>query len=267
MRWWRLAVATLLLAGCATIEQRDPGVRGRQGVSVVRVIDGDSLIVETGAGPLEVRLDGVNTPEVGECHHEAAREHLTAMLENSVLTLGLEGVDRFGRALARLEADGIDVVFEQVRWGHGLAVASAADAERLITAEEAAHRERVGMWGNDCRRSPDIAVGFDTEGSVTDPPGDDGGRLDDEIVLVVNSGDRPVDLAGWQLRDGSSRHRFRFADGSVLAPGKRIAVASSAPGWAPSGEPVWSNIGDVAILADDSGRVVARWRYRAPLGT
>jgi hypothetical protein len=111
-------------------------------------------------------------------------------------------------------------------------------------------------------------ISFDPDASSTDPPGDDGDRLHSEVISLINLGDQPVDLAGWGLRDGSSRHRFLFATGgSVIAPGGRIDVASSSPGWVPGGEPVWSNRGDIAILLDDSGLVVARWRYQSAGGT
>ena len=38
-------------------------------------------------------------------------------------------------------------------------------------------------------------------------------------------------------------------------------VTSADPGWDPGGGPVWNNSGDMALLLDRHGRVVARWRY------
>jgi hypothetical protein len=147
-------------------------------------------------------------------------------------------------------------------------VPSAVGGDRLIEAEDAAFRDHIGMWGPECRPIPHPPISFDPDASSTDPPGDDGDRLHSEVISLINLGDQPVDLAGWGLRDGSSRHRFLFATGgSVIAPGGRIDVASSSPGWVPGGEPVWSNRGDIAILLDDSGLVVARWRYQSAGGT
>lgn len=267
MRWWRSAMLIVLVTGCAgTGFAEKPADPGPERIEVIEVIDGDSLLVGRRSGRLEVRLVGVNAPEIGECHHAEARQGLVTMLDDSVVTLSVEGTDRFGRVLGRLEVDGSDASLGLVRAGHGLALVSASDSDRLIEAEEAAYGQGLGMWAPDCRLRSGPAVGFDAASSVPDPPGDEREHLDAEIVVVVNFGEEPVDLGGWQLRDGSSRHRFRFPESSVLDPMSRITVSSSSADWVPGGGPVWSNSGDVALLLDDSGRVVSRWRYRPPSG-
>lgn len=265
LMWWRIAGLALLLAGCGAagpFAEVDPGP-GPGTVTVIRVIDGDSLLVQTGAGRVEVRLDGVNTPERGECHHEEARDRLREIIGDSLVTMEQRGIDRFGRSLARLTVEGTDIALDMARGGHGVALATAPDPQPLLEAEESAYRDGLGMWGGACRSDAPTGVGFDAAAGEVDPPGRDEERLGAEIVVVANLGERAVDLSGWIVRDGSSRHRFRFNPGTVIAPGERLEVGSSSPGWSPGGEAVWSNSGDVAILLDEAGRVVARWRYYA----
>jgi endonuclease YncB( thermonuclease family) len=258
-RW--IAATTLVVTACGVgagtgHPNPEPGA-----VSVIRVIDGDSLLVETGTGRLEVRVVGVNAPDRGECHHEAARDRLEEIVENAVVTIAREGRDRFGRNLARVFVDGSDMALKMVRLGHGIAAPNAADPRSLLESEETAYRGRLGMWGGECRSSTRAWVGFDIAAGDVDPPGPDGDLLHAEKVVVANFGDQPADLSRWAIRDGSSRHRYHFTMGTVLAPGGRLEVASSSPGWVPGGVPVWSNSGDVAILLDDTGKVVDRWRY------
>jgi endonuclease YncB( thermonuclease family) len=231
-------------------------------VSLVRVGDGDTLVLETQRGEVEVRLSGVNAPDRGECGHGEATARLAAMVDDSRLALAVEGTDQFGRALGRLEADDSDVALALVREGHGLAVATAPNSYELLAAEGTAHAEGIGMWATDsCGAGSRPHVTFDPGASVPDPAGRDEEELDAEVIVIVNRGDHAVDLSRWVLRDGSSRHRYRFGSGVMLQPGATIQIDSADPGWSPGGGPVWSNEGDIALLLDPLGGVVARWRY------
>jgi hypothetical protein len=40
-----------------------------------------------------------------------------------------------------------------------------------------------------------------------------------------------------------------------------MTIRSTDPGWVPGGSPVWSNGGDMVLVLDETGRVVARHRY------
>jgi hypothetical protein len=54
-----------------------------------------------------------------------------------------------------------------------------------------------------------------------------------------------------------------FADGTTLAPGEQIEISSGCAGrlsWC-AGSPIWNNDGDMALLLDAYGTVVARARY------
>ncbi len=255
-------LVSVLLASCGGgLVATGPTGSGPEPVTVIRVIDGDSLVVETETGALQVRISGVNAPDLGECHHREALVYLEEALEDATVAMVREGTDQYGRVLARVDADEVDVALWLVRSGQGLAMVSASHPKALVEAEEAAYRERQGMWDPTCGVGHPPPVDFDPEESVIDPPGPDSDALGAEVVFVVNRGSRPVDLGGWTLRDTSSRHRFRFEPGTTIRPGQRIGVSSSSRGWTPGGTPVWSNDGDVALLVDDSGAVVARWRY------
>lgn len=261
MTLWRM-LATVVLASCGGgLVATGPTGSAAEPVTVIRVIDGDSLVVETETGALQVRISGVNAPDRGECHHLEARAYLEEAVEGATLAIAREGTDQYGRVLARVEANGADLALRLIRDGQGVAMTDGSHPDDLVEAEEAAYRERQGMWGPACGAGHPPLMDFDPEESVVDPPGPDGDALGAEVVFVVNHGSRPVELGGWTLRDASSRHRFRFEPGTTIRPGQRIGIPSSSKGWAPGGTPVWSNDGDVALLVDDSGRVVARWRY------
>lgn len=150
----------------------------------------------------------------------------------------------------------------------GFAVASTPDEsdpyrQAILDAEETAFSSRTGLWAADaCGGSGNLApISIDAEASLPDPDGPDDQNLRAELIVIDNGGSSAVDLDGWTIRDESTRHRFRFADGISIAPGDSIVVTSDAPGWDPGGSPVWNNSGDMALVQDPHGNVVARWRY------
>ena len=232
---------------------------------VTHVADGDSIDVEIGGVLQEVRLLGVNAPDRGECFADRSRDFLFDAVGGKSVTLDVRGQDQFTRALAIVVDDGEDINRRLVEQGMALAT-TPRDGDGLsgayVEAEETAYRGAIGLWDPAaCGSSTESRIEIDASSSQPDPSGPDDDVLSMEGVTLVNRGTTPADLSGWILRDESSRHRHRFPSETILQPGSSLFVASDDPGWSPGGSPVWNNGGDVALLLDRSGNVVARWRY------
>jgi micrococcal nuclease len=104
-----------------------------------------------------VRLLRVNTPEKNERGHEEAKEALKYLVRSADVTLefeneGPEKRDGFGRLLAYVHADGLNVNLELVRQGWSAFYTKygkgrlAAEFEK---AEAEARRAKVGLWGEE----------------------------------------------------------------------------------------------------------------------
>jgi endonuclease/exonuclease/phosphatase family metal-dependent hydrolase len=96
-----------------------------------------------------------------------------------------------------------------------------------------------------------------------------------EFVELVNAGDAPANLVGWQLSDGSGLRHVFSAD-STLAPGQALVVfggESAIPGGldravaASSGSLGLSNGGDTITLADASSAAVDSSSYSGSLSS
>jgi endonuclease YncB( thermonuclease family) len=94
---------------------------------IIRVVDGDTLsLICAEEGMVSARLLGFDTPEkyapkcLGEfLAAERASWHLRALIQGADrLSLTQEGTDQYGRALVRLELDGVDVARLMIRAGH-----------------------------------------------------------------------------------------------------------------------------------------------------
>ena len=93
------AVALLLLfpAQAATPENTFPAWL----VTVVRVSDGDSLIVvDSGQQKSRIRVYGIDCPEINQAGGKDAREYLADILLHAAVAIETVERDRYGRTVA-----------------------------------------------------------------------------------------------------------------------------------------------------------------------
>ncbi|MFA7248386.1 MAG: thermonuclease family protein [Dehalococcoidia bacterium] len=120
-------------------------------VDVARVIDGDTIDVQSAATALRVRLYGVNAPERGQPCADEATQRLEALAGTRVLLLpDARQTDPYGRELRYVfTSNGRSIDETLVR--EGLARAWRDDGSRraaLIDAEDQARASRTGcLWG------------------------------------------------------------------------------------------------------------------------
>lgn len=91
--------------------------------TVVHVSDGDTVYVRAAgqAGALPVRVLHIDAPEICQRGGQASRDALAAMVLQRPVRLESEGSDRYGRELARLYVQGLDVGREMVAQGQAWA--------------------------------------------------------------------------------------------------------------------------------------------------
>ena len=233
-------------------------------VVVTSVADGDSFRAESPAGEIEVRLLGVNSPELDECHGQAAKDALVDLIENRTIGLATEPeLDQFDRVLARAVVNETYVNWQMVSDGHSVVLTDGStDREELLEAEDAARASEIGMWASDICGAVGPRAALEITTVNFDPPGAD----DEESVTIINSGSDSIDLIGFVLRDESSVNRFVFP-GISLAPGEELTVVRGCgegkEGTIPwcTEQPIWNNDGDTVLLLDQAGRIVAIRRY------
>src|SRR3954447_19040945 len=159
-RWFAVVgvvvVAALLVCGCG--HEAASTNDGR--ATVVRVIDGDTIVVKVGDTEEHVRLIGIDTPETHkpdtpvECFGPEAATHMSELLPaNTTVRLerDIEARDRFGRLLAYVyrDNDGLFIDLAMVKDGFAgtLAIApNLAHRHEFDDAETEAQRARLGLW-------------------------------------------------------------------------------------------------------------------------
>jgi micrococcal nuclease len=145
----RFVVVLLVLVG-VVLGARSAVGGPAEDVRVVRVIDGDTVVVSGGE---RVRLIGVDTPERGDCFSRAATAQARRLAGGRAVRLRFDAErrDRYGRLLAYVHraSDGVFVNAEMVRHGYARTLTIAPNvrhAGRFMALEREARRTRRGLW-------------------------------------------------------------------------------------------------------------------------
>lgn len=139
-------------------------------VSLVRVVDGDTILVRQGSDTFYVRLLGINAPESVdpkrpvECFGQEAAGHLSVLLAQ-IKQLNLwsdpsqSSVDKYGRHLAYVETtDGFDFGLKMIQDGFAYEYTYDLPYKRQASYRQAEHLARakqLGLWSTQsgCRES------------------------------------------------------------------------------------------------------------------
>lgn len=137
-----------LMAGAGVVAAADRQSGEVLTASVIRVRDGDSLLVRAGGQDIEVRLADVDAPERGQPHADQARKALIDLLQRRSVSLEVLDTDAYRRKVARVRRlpDGLDVNAEVVRAGNAWVYRRYVRDASLFALEQAARDHRDGLW-------------------------------------------------------------------------------------------------------------------------
>ncbi len=264
-------------------------------VPLVRILDGDTIVVESNIGPRTVRLIGIDAPETASGAaggHEAAA-HLASLLGPGLLLwleldLGLE--DIYGRLLAYVyvpDATGtwqhagmrvtqVNLAMVEAGWATELTIGpNDTYADLYAAAAEAAAAESKGIW------APDLTGSVDTESSAADAEElsaeaeglaarDEDAATQAEPTIRLHCAllnpAAPNDLGEWVSvmlsapYDTRGYYLFDQGSGQIFRLPQGEQPAGELRVHNP-GQGVWNNSGDVIYLMR-GGLVVDTWEYQ-----
>jgi len=113
---------------------------------VIYLKDGDSFVVlDQNKEEVEVRMIDIDAPELYQAHGKKAKLFLSDLIKGKRVGLDYDKKDKFGRLLATVYLDTIDVNFAMVEAGYAWRYKYSKDKE-IAAAEEKAHADRIGLW-------------------------------------------------------------------------------------------------------------------------
>ena len=154
-----LITLTILVAGQAGCAQPQADTTGQTlppgdyiHATVGRVYDGDTLEAVTRHGVrIRVRLAEIDTPEKGEPFSNRARETLLRLVGHGEIAIRLFDVDKYGRIVGRVFANGTDTSAELVRLGLAAVHRRYAKDPKLYELEAEARKAGRGFWPTNYR--------------------------------------------------------------------------------------------------------------------
>jgi micrococcal nuclease len=125
---------------------------------VVRVVDGDTVVVRYERREERIRLIGVDTPETVhpnkpiEAYGEEAKEYTKKKLEEKDIQIefDVQERDRYGRLLGYIWLDGLLFNDELLRMGYARVATFPPNVKYVETFKETernAREKQVGLWG------------------------------------------------------------------------------------------------------------------------
>ena len=115
---------------------------------VFDVTDGDTVKVSSNGEDFRVRLAQIDAPERNQPHGSQATQALEALVLMRQVELTVTDVDRYGRLVATIYIDGVDVNRALVAEGHAWVYRQYMTDETLLDDESKAREARMGLWAD-----------------------------------------------------------------------------------------------------------------------
>lgn len=144
-----LLLWSLILAACAAAEDERVPRAGDEGVFAAKVIwvtDGDSLRVMMRDQDTEIRVADVDAPERDQPYGWQSKLQLIDLVRDRDVLIVPRDVDRYGRVVAYVWVDDVNVNRELVSRGAAWFYPQYARNEALYGVEQQARDAKRGLW-------------------------------------------------------------------------------------------------------------------------
>ena len=113
---------------------------------VIAVLDGDTVLVKRAGSLVKIRLAEIDAPEKAQAFGEASRNSLSDMVLGKQVKVASQAIDQYGRMVAHLSVDGLDVNAEQIHRGMAWEYSNFHSNQALAALQKEAMRAPRGLW-------------------------------------------------------------------------------------------------------------------------
>lgn len=115
---------------------------------VVGVADGDTITVLNDHTQIKIRLQGIDCPEKRQAFGTKAKQFTSDMVFGKVVTIKPTDTDRYGRTVAWVLVNGLNLNEEIVLAGFAWHYKKYSKDEDLAEAESEARANKAGLWSD-----------------------------------------------------------------------------------------------------------------------
>ncbi len=113
---------------------------------VIAVLDGDTILVKRVKGLTKIRMAEIDAPEKAQIFGETSRQSLSDMVLGKQIKVASQAIDQYGRMVAHISVDGLDVNAEQIRRGMAWEYSNYHTNHMLVALQNEAKQVPRGLW-------------------------------------------------------------------------------------------------------------------------
>ncbi|CAH1088729.1 thermonuclease family protein [Candidatus Nitrotoga sp. 1052] len=113
---------------------------------VIVVIDGDTVLILRDNMPIKVRLAEIDAPEKAQASGEESKQSLAELVLNKQVRVDSRAIDDYGRLVALIKVDELNVNYEQVQRGMAWVYSRFNKSEALLDLQNGAKKAKRGLW-------------------------------------------------------------------------------------------------------------------------
>lgn len=200
---------------------------------ITRVVDGDTLIIENRT----VRLLGINSPEKGEVGYEEAKKFLEQFNSSKIyIEYGKNKYDKYGRELAYLFYNGINLNLESVKKGYSN-IYFPEGKEKYYKIFSDAWKNCLNENINLCEKKEESCLKF-----VWKP--------EEDYLEIKNVCSYDFSLKGFSIKD-EGRKKIIFDNEKIIAKEKIIITSENF-----KETYIWTKSGDSIFVRDENNKLI-----------
>lgn len=148
-----MSILVIIVYGVLSLLPNDEVKADQNTCKVVRIIDGDTIVISIDGEDKKVRLIGIDTPESDTEEGSTATAYTKSILENKTVQLeyDIDPEDDYGRTLAYVYVDGemINKILLQQGYAELFTVQpNVKYVEEFVQLQKEARQAGVGFWEN-----------------------------------------------------------------------------------------------------------------------
>ena len=116
--------------------------------TVVRIVDGDTLVLLVDQEQLKIRLADIDTPERKQPFGTKAKQALSDLAFSEQVSVAEIAKDRYGRIIGRVYVGDVDVNRDLVAQGFAWVFRRYSNDAELLELEAEAKQKGLGLWAN-----------------------------------------------------------------------------------------------------------------------
>jgi endonuclease YncB( thermonuclease family) len=119
------------------------------GVKVSVIVDGDTFHANLPeVGNRTIRIWSIDSPEKKQRCGPQATEFLASLIWDKPLKLKIKAKDQYGRLVAQVFHEGVDIGLVMVRYGFAWHYVAISKDKSLIQAQADAKKQKLGLWSD-----------------------------------------------------------------------------------------------------------------------